>query len=183
VWRLRRRRVHFTVLVLLALTAGVGIGLAAGSHVESINPFGQIYVNLLPATVAPLIAIATISAITSLGSVANLRSIGMRSAFWLMLSNGIAVVLALGVALIFQPGRGVHDKLSSTSIDTIQGPVQSFSQVFVGFFPTNVVQNFSANDIVPIILIAITLSVAYLSVAERKPETVEPIRIGPRRSS
>jgi Na+/H+-dicarboxylate symporter len=50
--------------------------------------------------------------------------------------------------------------------------------VVVGFFPTNVVQSFSANDIIPIILIAVTLSVAYLSLAEKEPEKVRPFRDG-----
>src|ERR1700712_374818 len=80
VWWLRRRHLHFTVLALIALVAGVGIGLLVRSHVTAIEPLGQIYINLLLATVAPLIAIAIISAITSLGSVAQLRVIGVRSA-------------------------------------------------------------------------------------------------------
>ena len=79
---------------------------------------------------------------------------------------------------VFQPGTGVHRSLGGLSTDTIKGQVQDFGQVFVGFFPTNVVQNFSANDIIPIILIAVTISVAYLSVAEKEPEKVRPFREG-----
>ena len=44
---------------------------------------------------------------------------------------------------MFQPGSGVDSKLGAVPTDTIQGQVQSFSQVVVGFFPTNVVQSFS----------------------------------------
>jgi hypothetical protein len=90
----------------------------------------------------------------------------------------LAVALALGLGFVFQPGTGVHRSLGGLSTDTIQGQVQDFGQVVVGFFPTNVVQNFSANDIIPIILIAVTISVAYLSVAEKEPEKVRPFREG-----
>ena len=38
----------------------------------------------------------------------------------------------------------------------------------VSFFPTNVVGSFSSNAIIPIILIAVTISVAYLSLAEKQ---------------
>jgi Na+/H+-dicarboxylate symporter len=48
----------------------------------------------------------------------------------------------------------------------------------VGFFPTNIVQNLSANDIIPIILVAVTISVAYLALAEKKPDKVQPFRDG-----
>jgi Na+/H+-dicarboxylate symporter len=178
IWWLRKRRLNFSLIALFALGVGVPIGLLAGKHVEWINPIGHIYINVLLATVAPLILVAIVSSITSLGSLAKLRSIGLRSIFWLMLSNALAVVLALGLALAFQPGRGLHHELGTLSTDTIQGQVQNFGQVIVGFFPTNVVQNFSANDIIPIILIAVTLSVAYLALAEKEPEKVRPFGAG-----
>jgi Na+/H+-dicarboxylate symporter len=178
IWWLRKRQLNFSLIALFALGIGVPIGLLAGKHVEDINPIGHIYINVLLATVAPLILVAIVSSITSLGSLAKLRSIGLRSIFWLMLSNALAVVLALGLALAFQPGQGLHHKLGTLSTDTIQAQVQDFSQVVVGFFPTNVVQNFSANDIIPIILIAVTLSVAYLALAEKEPEKVAPFGAG-----
>jgi Na+/H+-dicarboxylate symporter len=178
IWWLRKRQLNFSLIALFALGVGVPIGLLAGKHVEAINPIGHIYINVLLATVAPLILVAIVSSITSLGSLAKLRSIGLRSIFWLMLSNALAVVLALGLALAFQPGLGLHHKLGELSTDTIQGQVQDFSQVVVGFFPTNVVQNFSANDIIPIILIAVTLSVSYLALAEKEPEKVKPFGAG-----
>jgi Na+/H+-dicarboxylate symporter len=178
IWWLRKRQINFSFIALFALGVGVPIGLLAGTHVAWINPIGHIYINVLLATVAPLILVAIVSSITSLGSLAKLRSIGLRSIFWLMLSNALAVVLALGLALAFQPGRGLHHTLGTLSTDTIQGQVQNFSQVVVGFFPTNVVQNFSANDIIPIILIAVTLSVSYLALAEKEPEKVKPFGAG-----
>src|SRR6195952_3857695 len=178
IWMLRRRELNFSLVALGALAVGVPIGLLAGKHVEAIEPIGHIYINILLATVAPLILVAIVSSILSLGSLTKLRSIGLRSIFWLMLSNALAVALALGLGFVFQPGHGIHRSLGGLSTDTIQGQVQDFGQVVVGFFPTNVVQNFSANDIIPIILIAVTISVAYLSLAEKEPEKVRPFRDG-----
>ncbi|WP_445148673.1 dicarboxylate/amino acid:cation symporter [Baekduia sp. Peel2402] len=172
IWWLRKRELNFSLIALFALGIGVPIGLLAGTDVEAIDPIGHIYINVLLATVAPLILIAIVSSITSLGSLAKLRSIGLRSIFWLMLSNALAVVLALGLALAFRPGHGVHHQLGEKSTDAIQGQVQDFAQVVVGFFPTNIAQNFSANDIIPIILIAVTLSVAYLALLEKEGDKV-----------
>ncbi len=105
IWWLRKRQLNFSLIALFALAVGVPIGLLAGSTSTAINPIGHIYINVLLASVAPLILVAIVSAITSLGSLAKLRSIGLRSIFWLMLSNALAVVLALGLALAFQPGQ------------------------------------------------------------------------------
>src|SRR6478735_904465 len=178
IWTLRKRGVHFTFIALFALAIGVPIGLVAGTHVEAINPIGLIYINVLLATVAPLILVAIVTSILGLGALDKLRTIGLRSIFWLLLSNALAVVLALGLAFVFQPGKGIHRELGGLSTDAIQGQVQSFSQVVVGFFPVNVVQDFSANNIIPIIVIAVTLSVAYLSLAEKEPLKVKPFRDG-----
>lgn len=178
IWYLRKRRLNFSLVALLALVVGVPIGLLAGPHVETIDPIGQIYINVLLATVAPLILVAIVSAITSLGSLAKLRSIGLRSIFWLLLSNAFAVVLALGLALTFQPGRDVSYQLGGLSTDAIQGQVQNVSEVVVGFFPTNVIQSFGANQVIPIILIAVTLAVAYLAIAEKELEQVRAFRDG-----
>jgi Na+/H+-dicarboxylate symporter len=178
IWLLRKRGVNFSFVALFALAVGVPIGIVAGQHVSAINPIGHIYINVLLACVAPLIFVAIISAITSLGTLAKLKTIGLRSIFWLMLSNALAVILAMGLALTFQPGQGLGRKLGAVSTDTIQGQVQDFSQVIVGFFPTNVAQDFSANNIIPIILIAVTLAVACLVLAEKEPHKVEPFRAG-----
>lgn len=178
VFLLRRRKVNFSLITLIALVLGIPIGLLSRGHVDYVDPIGKIYINVLLASVAPLVFIAIVSSVTGLGSLQKLRTIGLRSIFWLLASNGLGVVLALGLGLALQPGTGVHDKLGSEPTDAIQGQVQKFTDVVIGFFPSNLVENFRANDIIPIILIAVVLSVAYLSLAERKGAKVAPFRDG-----
>lgn len=178
IWWLRKRQLNFSLVALFALAIGVPIGLLAGRHVDAIAPIGRIYINVLLAVVGPLILVAIISSITSLGSLVKLRSIGLRSVFWLLLSNALGVVVAIGLALALQPGRGTQRELGTLSTDAIQGQVQSFGDVVVGFFPSNVIQNFGANDVIPIILIAVTLSVAYLALAEKDPGKARPFATG-----
>jgi Na+/H+-dicarboxylate symporter len=175
---LRRRRLNFSLLTLLALAAGIPLGLIARSHVEYVEPIGRIYINILLASVAPLIAVAIISSIASLGSIEKLRTIGFRSIFWLLASNAVAVVLALGVGLATGIGGGVDEQVGGEELSVLQNSVQDFTQVFVDFFPTNVVGDFGANHIIPIILISVTVAIAYLTLAERDSAAVEPFRSG-----
>jgi Na+/H+-dicarboxylate symporter len=175
---LRRRRLNFSLLTLIALAVGIPVGLAARGHVSYVEPIGRIYVNVLMASVAPLIVVAIVSSVVSLGSVAKLRSIGLRSVVWLMASNAIAVVLALGVGLGAHTGAGVHETLGGQQLSVLQNSVQDFTKVVVDFFPVNVFGDLSANHIIPIILISLTVSIAYLSLAERDAESVEPFRRG-----
>jgi len=178
IWWLRKRRLNFSLVALLALAAGIPIGLLAREHVDAINPIGRIYINVLLATVAPLILVTIVSSITSLGSMAQLRGIGVRSVFWLLTSNALAVVLAMGLGFAFRPGAGAVGEVGAVATDAIEGQVQSFDQVVVSFFPTNVVQSFSTNAIIPIILIAVTLAVAYLSLPDAEREKARLFRDG-----
>jgi len=171
-WLRSRRNLSFTSATLLALAAGVPIGLVAGHNVEYVDPIGKIYLNVLLTCVAPLVFIAIVSSIISLGNLEKLRSIGARSIGWLLLLNSLAVALALGLGLALKPGSGLHDQLGSAATSVIDNSVQSFTQTFIGFFPTNIVENFRANDVVPIIVVGVVLAIAYLSLAERKPDAV-----------
>lgn len=173
---LRRRRVSFSALTLIALAAGIPIGLVARTHIEYVEPIGRIYLNVLLASVAPLILVAIVSSIVSLGSLEKLRSIGLRSIGWLLLTNAVAVLLALGFGLASGTGTGVNESLGGEQLSVLENSVQRFTDVIVDFFPTNVVGDLAANNIIPIILIAVTVAVAYLALADRDPAGVRPFR-------
>lgn len=165
-------KVNFSLVTLIALGAGIPIGLIAKDHISYIEPIGKIYLNILLASVAPLIVLSIISSITSLGSIAQLKSIGVRSIGWLLISNGLAVVLALGLALTFEIGTGVGETLGGEELSVLQNSVQNIGDVIVNFFPTNIVTDVAGNHIIPLIIIAVTLSIAYLALSERRGKEV-----------
>jgi len=175
---LARRRFNFSLLTLSALGVGIVIGLLGRGHAEWIEPIGRIYINLLLASVAPLVVVSIIASITSLGSLEKLKTVGLRSFGWLMVTNVIAVILTLGVAISLGIGKGVNETLGGEELNVLENSVQSFTDVVVNFFPVNVVGDLGANHIIPIIVISIALSIAYLAVARKDPKGVRPFRSG-----
>jgi uncharacterized protein len=178
IYFLSRRRFNFSLLTLSALGVGIVIGLFGRGAAEYIEPIGRIYINLLLASVAPLIIVSIISAITSLGTLEKLRTVGLRSFGWLMLTNVVAVILTLGVALTVGIGSGVNEELGGEELSVLENSVQSFSEVFVNFFPVNVVGDLGSNHIIPIIILATTIAVAYLAVSRKDEKAVRPFRTG-----
>ncbi len=175
---LRRKRLNFSLITLIALGVGIPIGLAGRGHADYIDPIGRIYISLLLACVAPLIIVSIVSSIASLGSVEKLRTIGIRSVGWLLFSNFLAVILALGVAISFGTGKGVNEELGGEELSVLENSVQNFGDVVVGFFPTNIFQDAASNKIIPIILVSVTVAVAYLSIASKDPKSVKAFRDG-----
>ncbi|MFM6980934.1 MAG: dicarboxylate/amino acid:cation symporter [Micrococcales bacterium] len=173
---LRRRKINFSLVTFIALVVGVPLGFFAQGHADFVEPFGKIYINLLLASVAPLIVLSIVSSITSLNSLSQLKSIGVRSIAWLLGSNGLAVILALGLGLFFEIGKGVNESLGGQELSVLQNSVQNFGDVFVNFFPSNLITDISGNHVIPLIIVAVTISVAYLALNERRSKEVKGFR-------
>ncbi len=159
---LRRRGAGFTALTLLGLAAGIGIGLGFRGHVDYVGFLGDLYLQVLVAIVAPLLFVSVLSSVTSLGSIAKLRTIGLSSAFWLLLTNAIAIVLTLAVVLALGLGRGVSLDLEQSGGDTLSGLLRPIDEVILGLFPANLAGDVAGNNIVPIILFALLFAVAFI---------------------
>lgn len=167
---LRLRGAGFTTLVLIGLALGIGVGLLFRGHLDYVGFLGDLYVQIITAIVAPLIFISILSSVTSLGSTAKLRTIGLSSTFWLLLTNAIAIVLTLAIVLSIGLGRGVQLDVADGSGDTLLGLVKPIDDVLLGLVPKNIAGDFVSNNIVPIILFALLFAVAYL-VANRRPDS------------
>ena len=169
------RRLNFTTVTLLALAIGVGVGVVFQDKVEYIDPIGTIYVNGLVALVGPLVVVSILSSVTSLGDIGELRRVGLRSVFWLMLTTAIAIVLTLGVALALGVGRGASlGEGGDVDTNSLKQIVRPFTDVFVDFFPQNVVGDLADGNIIPIIVFTLLVAIGYASVAQRDPEVVKP---------
>lgn len=181
IYFLGRKNLNFSVRTIVALLLGAGLGLAFRGDVDYVEPFGKIYVNGLLAIVAPLIIVSILSSVTSLDSIQKLRSIGLRSVFWLLLTTTIAIVLTLGLALSLNIGHGadVTDG-SGGDVDTesLGRLVRPFTDVVIDFFPTNIVADIADDKIIPIIIFTLFIAIAYASVAHRDPEVVRPFKTG-----
>lgn len=171
---LSRRRVNVSILTLVGLVLGVAVGVVFRGHVEYVRPIGRVYLNLLLAIVAPLVIVSILSSITSLGSTAQLRTIGARSVGWLLGLNVMAIFLALGAALWTGLGTGATlGDVDTRSLDSVRKPL---TDVFIEFFPTNVVKDVAENNIIPIILASVLIAVSCSLIADRAPQKVAPFK-------
>ncbi|MFT4283818.1 MAG: dicarboxylate/amino acid:cation symporter [Protaetiibacter sp.] len=173
-WFLARRRVDFALRTLLALGVGIGVGVAFRGGTDYLDPLGAAYLNVLTAIVAPLIIVSILASVVELGGAAELKGVGLRSVFWLALSTLIAILLTLGLALAVGVGKGAGNALATADDPEVDRVVTPFTQVFVDFFPSNIVADLAANDIIPIIVFTVLIAVSYSAVAHRKPEVAKP---------
>jgi len=166
IFLLRRRGAGFTSTVIGALIVGVAFGFVFNGHTSWVMPIGKIYVTVLSAIVMPLIVVSILSSVTSLGSAKQLRGIGAKSVLWLMLTNAIAIALAIAFGLTFGVGKNSYLSIDGVDAANFEGTLKSFSEVLIGFFPQNVVSDVAEDKIIPVILFTVLIAVSYVLVAQ-----------------
>ncbi|MDR2486962.1 MAG: dicarboxylate/amino acid:cation symporter [Clostridiales Family XIII bacterium] len=169
---LRRKGLNFSLSIVGGLILGLLVGYFFTGHTGWITPLGKIYVSVLNAIVCPLIIVSILSSVTSLGSAAQLKGIGLRSVFWLLVTTAASIALALGLGLAFGIGNGANLTIEGVDASVYEGTLTPFSQVLIGFFPRNVIADIADEKIIPILLFSALIAVSYVLVAQKNREKV-----------
>lgn len=168
---LSKRKVKFSYRVLVALGLGLATGLLLGDVSTTIRPIGQLYVRLISMIVMPLVFFSILRSFTSLGTSEKLKSISLRSLFWLLSTTAIATVLGLVAATLVELGKG----FDVTDIIYTPRDVVPIEQVILNLFPSNILSHMVNNQMIPVIVFAVLIAIAINIENKKKPETVKPV--------
>lgn len=173
------KKVNRTLVILLALFFGAAVGFIfqseGNAYLVWVELIGSIYVNVITALAAPIILISIISSFVSLKNKKAVKSIGVRSVFWLLASAAGAIVLSLLAGTVFGlwDASTVFEDISSVSDTTVSaygGLQKSFDEVLLALFPSNVVGDIANNNIVAVIIIAAAMALAYIDISSKEGE-------------
>jgi len=152
------------IAMIMGAIAGLALNFAGNPEwsrlwlTEGIfNVVGQIFISLLKMLVVPLVFISLVCGSSSLSDPKMLGRVGGKTIALYLLTTAIAVSLALGSAVIFKPGVGVH------AIATVEAQISEskpFTQVLIDMVPTNPVAAMADGQMLPIILFAVLLGIS-----------------------
>ncbi|MFT8639852.1 dicarboxylate/amino acid:cation symporter [Bifidobacterium sp.] len=171
----RRFHVNFSIRVIIATAFGIAVGVVFKGNTDYASAFGDVWSNAIKAIVVPLLVFSVISSITGLGSSLKLRSIGIKSVVFLLLNTLTAALLALGLGLLFNVGKGFSwTQTSGTSTAEVPGVLDTL----IGLFPSNFVGNWSENQVVPVVIFALLVALAFnqSSRTDRGSRAVAPFK-------
>lgn len=158
VWLNRKVHANFSVRVIVATVAGIAVGIAFKGHMDFVGAFGTVWSNAIKAIVVPLLLFSVIASITNLGASVRLKNIGIKTVVFLLLNTLLAAVTALSLSLAFHLGEGFK-----WTADGSAKPheVPSVLATLVGLFPSNLVGNWEQNQVVPVVVFALLLAIAF----------------------
>ncbi|WP_438492869.1 dicarboxylate/amino acid:cation symporter [Paenibacillus sp. IHBB 3054] len=173
---LARKRVGFGTRVIVALAIGLVVGILFQNlefDTKAITTFGSIYVSLIRMLVVPLVFVLVLNSIASLTNLEYLRKIGFKTFAWFLGTTGIASIIGLLVALLFNPGNGIQQDVPA---DFTAREIPTFSQVILDLVPSNPINEAAEGKVVPVLIFAIFLAVAIIKIGSKNAESVKPVR-------
>ncbi|WEV69346.1 dicarboxylate/amino acid:cation symporter [Bifidobacterium sp. ESL0775] len=158
----RTKKAGFSTRVIIATVLGIAMGLIFKGHTDYVAAFGTVWSNAIGAIVVPLLLFSVIASITNLGSSLRLKNIGVKTVVFLLLNTLTASLITLGLALAFGVGKGfdvaMPQHYEAKHVPPVLGTI-------VGLFPSNLVANWAANQVVPVVIFAILVGLAYNAAA------------------
>ncbi|MCK4494526.1 MAG: dicarboxylate/amino acid:cation symporter [Methylococcales bacterium] len=121
---------------------------------------GKVFVNALKMLVVPLVTFSLICGVCGIGDIRVLGRVGIKAFGLYILTTGIAITLALFVALMISPGEGFENAGSSSTFSA--KPAPPLTDVLINIVPSNPIQAFAEGNMLQIIFFVILFSIAIL---------------------
>ncbi len=157
-------------LTIIAIFLGIAFGYYFSNLAIDLKIIGDVYITLLKMLILPLIFASIFIAIVGLGSIEDLKDLGIKAFAYYITTTSLAVGLGLIVVNIFNPGADMQMPLPTDSHIT---PKELNAHDFIlSFIPSNIFHSLSEGQILPVIFFVIFFAVAALNLQEKKRETL-----------
>ncbi|MEW7865159.1 dicarboxylate/amino acid:cation symporter [Aeromonas diversa] len=161
--------------VMVAMVLGAAVGAAMGEQATLFAPLGNLFIQLIKMLVIPLVAVAIISGAANLGASPAAGKIGATTLAFFLLTSALAVLLALVMGQLFQPGVGVdlssvEGMFSAEYAD--KGVLPDAVSTLLGMIPTNVFASLTQANILQILVFCLFLGIA---IAKQPREKSKPL--------
>ncbi|MFT5662358.1 MAG: proton glutamate symport protein [Sulfurimonas sp.] len=158
-------------LVILGIILGVFFGSFLPELALQQEVIGQIFISFLKMLVVPLVFSSIFISILGLGSLDDLKTIGLRTIGLYLLTTALAVSVAIVAMNLFPIGEVVSsDGLEYAKASEIAE--FSLSAMLLSFIPTNIFGSLADGAMMQIIVFSILLSIASLHLEPHRQETM-----------
>ena len=161
-------------LVIFGIVLGALFGIFFPELALEQKVIGAIFISFLKMLVVPLVFASIFVAILGLGSVKQLKSIGLKTIGLYVLTTALSVTTAIVIMDIVGIGEAISNVgLVYEKANTI-APF-SFETMILSFIPTNIFNSLSNGSMMQIIVFAILLGVASLHLKPQERESLHSV--------
>src|SRR5574344_1842855 len=167
---MNHRVTSLTSLIFIALFAGAITGILIQNFMtaESLQYFrntvlvdgvfyvvGTGFIRLMQMLVVPLVFCSIVCGAMSIGDTKTLGTIGLKTLFFYLFTTAMALIIALTVAIVINPGLGINFEIAQTATtDNVK-----FADTILNIIPKNPIESLAKGDMLPIIFFALIIGI------------------------
>lgn len=168
------------VWIIIAMVIGIIVGIFMGPEASMFKPLGDLFIQLIKMLVVPLVLVSIISGAAALGETKSAGLIGGLSIGYMIVTTVIAIVVALTLGSIFEPGANIAAEgreaivvAGEAAITNVAPAAAGFWKTLIGMIPENPIAALATGNILQIIIFGLFLGFGISTLAsERRTKVV-----------
>lgn len=156
--------------MLVALAAGVSLGLLAPQWTERIEFLSTLFLRLIRSIIAPVLVGVLIRAIAGAGTLGALGRLGWKSAVCFEAATTVALLLGWFTVLAARPGQGLT---LGAAVSPELRESAGLAETLESAIPTSIVDALARGDVLQIVVFCFLFGIACLSVGNKARPVVE----------
>ena len=158
-----KNRSHYLYLaVIVAVAAGIAVGLIWPGFAVELKPLGQAFVGLIKMMIQPVIFCTIVLGVGSVASAARVGKVGGLAMLYFVTMSTFALAIGLVVGNLLHPGEGLRitEGIASAGQEQASGAHSTTTDFLLGLIPTSLVSSLTSGEVLQTLLVALLVGFA-----------------------
>ena len=156
-------RTHYLyIAVIVAVVAGVAVGILWPSLGVALRPVGTAFVNLIKMMISPVIFCTIVLGIGSIRKAATVGKVGGLALLYFIVMSTVALIIGLVVGNLLHPGSGlvITDAGRAAAESAAGDEAQTTTEFLLGIIPTTLVSPLVGESVLQTLFVALLVGFA-----------------------
>lgn len=160
------------VQVIIAILAGILIGILNPSFAIKLKPLGDGFIKLVKMMISPIIFCTIINGIAGMQDTKKLGRVGLKAIIYFEVITSFALIIGLVVINILKPGIGMNVDPSTLDVKSAEAAISqsdmgSWQDFLLHIIPESIVNSLATNNLLQILFFAILIGFALSKIGEK----------------
>ncbi|GAA4776533.1 cation:dicarboxylate symporter family transporter [Microbacterium gilvum] len=162
------------IAVIIAVAAGIAVGLIWPDFGSSLAWIGKAFVALIKMMIAPVIFCTIVLGIGSIAKAATVGKVGGLALGYFLVMSTFALFIGLVVGNIIHPGEGLA--LSNPGYE-IEGEAETTTDFLMGIIPTTLFSPLTGESVLQVLFVALLVGFAVQRLGAKGERILEGVRL------
>ena len=170
---------RLTIAIIISLILGIIVGWLFPAIAVKMHVLAEVFLRMVKMIIAPLLFATLVVGIAGHSDVKSLGRLGIKTVIYFEVVTTLALIIGLGFANLFKPGEGMVDVASRNialgDIANMASSVHhnSFGEMFLGLFPTSIIQAMADGNLLQIVVFSLFFAVAICAVGKKAQPVID----------